>query len=201
MADLTNPSSGSFRAFIALPIPEPERAALERIQDELRDTNAEMKWVKPENFHITLFFLGNVAQGQAEEIRASLSETCRAREPFPVTLHGVGAFPNLRRPNTVWAGFAGDVAPLKALAEEVSRAMEDLGFERDKPFKPHLTLGRARSDRGARALTVVLQRLKDSPIGSFTADSVVLYQSDLRPQGPIYTPLDTVPLSGAKSVP
>ncbi|MBW3625556.1 MAG: RNA 2',3'-cyclic phosphodiesterase [Armatimonadetes bacterium] len=191
----------TLRLFIALPLPDSERAALQRIQEDLRRTNADMKWVKPENFHITLFFLGDVAGDRIDEIESKLLEMCRSHDPFPVVLHGLGAFPHLRRPKTPWAGFAGDLSPLKALAEAVSDGMAALGFERDKPFQPHLTLGRSRSDRGAKVLAEALQRRKDEPIGTFMVDTVTLYRSELQPQGPSYTALARMALGGSSSAP
>lgn len=184
----------ALRAFIALPIPDALKAQLERMQDELRRTGADAKWVKPENFHVTLFFLGSTPPDRLEQIRGLLPGLCARHAPFTVELHGLGAFPNTRRPSILWAGLTGDLGPLKALAADVGEAMVDLGFEKEHPFKPHLTLARTRSSSGAGALSDMLHRLKDETIGSFAAEEVVLYRSDLRPKGPIYTPLERYPL-------
>jgi 2'-5' RNA ligase len=192
--------STPLRAFVALPLPDPQREALKRAQDELRQTRSGVKWVAPENFHVTLFFLGGVPADQVPAIEEALDDISRRHVPFPVTLHGVGAFPNVRNPQTVWAGIAGDLDALRALAADVSDAMVELDFERDKPFKPHLTLARARRDTKSRELSQLseaLQRMKEESFGDFVADEIIMFQSELRPHGPIYTPLSRFPLAGA----
>ena len=183
------------RAFVALEVSEESREALMRVQDRLRAASREVKWVAPQNLHLTLIFLGGVPHALIDPISEALEAACRPHAPFPLTIHGVGAFPNARKPKTVWAGLAGDLAPLRALVESVDRAMAEHGYAPDKAFKPHITLGRSRSDSGDRMLADVLPALKDEPVSSFRAEEVTLFRSDLRSQGPIYTPLAHFPLA------
>jgi 2'-5' RNA ligase len=184
------------RAFVALELDEASRAALRHIQDELRAAGGDVKLTAPQNLHLTLHFLGNVPRERLPDLEEGLKRACEGHAPFALGLSGAGAFPSLRRPKIVWAGCAGDLGPLLSLAGSVGREMTDCGYPADKPFKPHLTLGRSKSDAGARELTPLLERLQGEAISSCPVESVVLFQSDLRPQGPIYAPLARFPLTG-----
>jgi 2'-5' RNA ligase len=189
-------SRESVRAFIAVELSEAAKEALAALQKELRLADPDVRWVAIGNLHVTLLFIGDLPKEDAEPTRRALETVCRERPPFALTLQGIGAFPNPRRPKTIWAGSGGDLSPIRDLAEAVGREMKALGYPPDKAFRPHITLGRKRSDSIPAALWEALRRLRDVPISESPIETVTLFQSELRPNGPVYTPLARIPLTG-----
>ena len=174
------------RLFIAVPTPEPVRAAAAAVIHRLRGPEG-VSWVKPERLHLTLRFLGQVSAEQKEEIESAIAETANAFSRFVVQCGGAGAFPTVRRPRTIWLGFSGEgKASLVALAERLERRLEKCGFPReDRPFQPHLTLGRVKDPRAVRELARRLERetLEET---DWPIDELHLVKSDLGPR-PVYT--------------
>lgn len=187
--------AGTVRGFVAFD-PSPEiRARLLALRDALAASGADARWVRDENAHCTLKFLGNVAPARIEEVHAVLAATLRQARPFEVVVRGAGAFPSARNPRVVWAGLEGEGAP--ALAAAVDSALAPLGFAReDRPFRAHVTLGRIRGGRGAAALTAALEAHAADELGRMRVEQVVLYASRPRSGGSLYTPLHVVALGG-----
>lgn len=190
------------RLFIALDLPEQVRKAAAEIIARLKPYGADVKWVRPENLHVTLKFLGEVKPELVSEIGQALEGACVGQGPLELSLSEVGAFPKPSRPKVVWLSMAGQVDELAALAKRVEQARGPLGFEPEaRAFKTHLTIGRLRRPRKGkpRPSPVELARelaAMDGPHGpEFIADTVALIKSDLRPTGPIYTPVHQVTLS------
>jgi 2'-5' RNA ligase len=186
----------TMRTFIALELPPQAVAAAGSVAAELKKTGADVKWVRPENLHVTLKFLGEVDQDQIEPICRSLDRACQERRALRLSLNGCGAFPNRGRPQVVWLGLDGEVQEMSDLAQAVEQEMNRLGFAPEKrSFKPHLTLGRLRRGkaRGKRPETAPLSRALAGRIDytgpDFMAQNVTLMQSRLTPQGAIYDPL------------
>jgi 2'-5' RNA ligase len=141
--------------------------------------------------HLTLKFLGSTAPENAGLLADILEESANSFYRFVVELGDVGAFPNLRKPQTIWLGVE-RAEPLILLAEEIDRAVSSLGFEREaRPFRPHLTLGRVRSPRGLRDLSQALLTPAEQPAvpTSWAVNEIELIRSELRPSGPVYTTL------------
>jgi 2'-5' RNA ligase len=187
--------SEPLRLFIAVPAPETVRASAAAVAEALRG-RGDVRWVTPERLHLTLKFLGTVEPEKVEGIRSSLAKTANGFSSFVIDLTGPGAFPNPRRPQTLWLGVGGEGnASLASLAEAVDAAMSEHGCAReDRPFRGHLTIGRVRSPTGlpalSRALKEQIERGRPQegiwPVGHFE-----LVRSDLRPDGPVYTTIDT----------
>ena len=132
------------RAFVAVFPPPEVREALLRAAREL-PVDGEVRWVRPANVHLTLKFLGDVAEADLSRVTEALETVRESHEPFEVTPSGFGAFPSARRARIFWAGIGEGSERLRALAHDVEASLEPLGFEReDRPYTPHLTLGRAR---------------------------------------------------------
>src|SRR5262245_24921833 len=187
------------RSFVAVKVAEPIRKRLLEVREQLRKADADVKWVEEATLHITLKFLGWVE----DDAIATLKDLLAAEVPrWPVLrleYSGVGTFPERGAPRVVWAGCGGDVAKLGDLAAAVERAAEQVGVPKeDRPFRPHLTIGRVKSPRNAKALQALIPVYRDTPFGSDTVTEVVLFESTLRPQGPIYTPRATFPLGATK---
>ena len=173
------------------------RPALAAAQEELRASRASVKWVEPQNLHFTLKFLGDVAEERTEAVTEALREVARRTPPFAGHVAGVGVFPSLSRPRVVWAGMTAGAEELAGLASEVEEALVPLGFERERrAFTPHLTLGRVKSVVNVSNLAEAVQRHAEADFGPLRVDAVYLMRSDLRPSGPVYSPLAELWLRG-----
>ena len=189
----------SRRLFVALDPPEPVRRRLAALAVELRRSAGrhadEVRWVPPENVHLTLQFLGAVPEERVAEIEAAVRGAAAAARSLSLELKGAGGFPNARRPRVVWAGVAGEVAALGALAAELGRRLAPLGFApEERPFSAHLTLGRARDGRGAPGLAGALAQAAAADGTPWRAADVTLFESHLSPKGPRYEAIVRAPL-------
>ncbi len=187
------------RAFIAIDLPDDLRAALGEVQARMRRAHLGVKvsWVKIENMHLTLQFLGYVPDDKIPDISATLEQVCAAYRAFAVPVGGVGAFPNVNRARVLWVGCRDGEGHLKTLARAVQAAMWEFGFEPEqREFAAHLTLGRVKIPRPDTALTKLLDSLRDCACGTLRVDAVHLFQSQLNPQGSIYTKLSSHALKG-----
>lgn len=172
------------RLFIAFELPESVRRELGRAGDELRDCGARVSWVKPANMHLTLRFLGDTESRLVDVLTSGL-QTIEGRATT-ARLNRLGAFPNLKRPRVVWAGIDGNLEPIFDLSRDVEMMVQRLGFGPDaRQFKPHLTIGRIRDPRHSGDLTDAVASCALEPI-QFSLDKLILFQSTLTPQGPIY---------------
>jgi 2'-5' RNA ligase len=148
--------------------------------------------------HLTLKFLGQVADERGAAVRAALEAVVRATSPIAISCAGLGVFPGPRRPRVVWAGIASGLRELGVLATALERALEPVGFPPERrPFRGHATLGRVRSARGIAPLVAALDAASGAEFGRWTASELVLYRSHLRPTGSIYEPLARLPLAAA----
>jgi 2'-5' RNA ligase len=184
------------RSFIAIDFPEETRKALEDIQKELKQCGAGVRWVKPGSIHLTLKFLGNIHLAQVEDIALAVAQEVRDQPPITLGAAGLGAFPSRRKPRVIWIGMEGEVQRLSRIQARVENALEPLGFVREKRvFQAHLTIGRVKDRRRLQALIDAMATLDMEPFNSFDADEIILYKSDLRPTGAIYTKLHRMPLA------
>jgi len=189
------------RSFIAIDFPEETRKALEDIQKELKQCRAGVRWVKPSSIHLTLKFLGNIQAAQVEDIALAVAQEVRDQPPITLGAAGLGAFPSRRKPRVIWIGMEGEVQRLTRIQSRVENALEPLSFVREKrPFRPHLTIGRVKDRRRLQALIDAMAELKIPEFDSFDVTEIILYKSDLRPTGAIYTKLHRMSLAASASV-
>lgn len=179
----------SIRCFVAVECGGNELAAkFKEVRRVLEATRADMKFVEPENVHLTLKFLGEIEPSLVEQASQVVKET--GFQPFSARLEGVGVFPNRRRPRVVWAGITDGVSQLAEVWKDVDTKLSGLGFERERRrFSPHITIGRIRSGRNRDRLVEELSTLSDYVFGGLHVDRIVLKKSVLTPRGPIYTTL------------
>jgi len=188
------------RTFIALELNEATRRAIGDTQTKLkRDRTANsVRWVAPQSIHITLKFLGDVAATRMDELLDAVTQACAGVAPFALTIAGIGAFPNTRRPNVVWVGARGDIAIASQLAEQIENACEMLGYAREeRPFAPHLTLGRVKRDASPsdrQALGKLIEQTPVGELGKLTIAHTSVMKSELRPGGSVYTCLREIRL-------
>ena len=185
------------RSFVAIEIPEDVRQRLRELLRGLKSTGADVKWVRPEGIHLTLKFLGDVDREAVEILSLSLGPVVEKFAPFELKAQGIGGFPSFRNPRVVWAGLIETGGVLSALQRQIETTTAGLGFpSEERPFKPHLTLGRVRSSEGKSALTRTLEAKATLDLGAFRAERVILFRSDLRPEGAVYTRIEEFGLKG-----
>jgi 2'-5' RNA ligase len=200
------------RLFVAIELPDGARARLADLAQRLAPVTESVGWVAPEAYHLTLKFLGEVADEARKEVEAACAAAAAAvKGPFEVRLCGAGAYPSLRRPRVIWAGVDAPEA-LARLAAAVEEELEPLGFPREKrPWTAHVTLGRVRAPHARRrprpgrkappddgaALGAAIAALAEFDGGTVPVREVSLMRSELRRTGAIYTPIGRYPLAGA----
>ena len=179
-----------FRSFIALEIPEKIRHNVMEFQNRLKSIHDDIKWVRAENLHLTLKFLGNVEKNRINDLTALIHKALQEFEPFEVALGGSGVFPNRHRPNVLWIGFLRGKEHLRTMASVLNESLIKMGFEEERrKYHPHITLGRVRS-RQKIVKTIELMESLSFLEQSFLVQELVLMKSDLRPSGAEYTPLE-----------
>jgi len=172
------------RAFLGIPISDALKPKIVIIQDSFY--NFDIKFVEKENLHFNLKFFREIDNEKLEILKKTIEDICKQFEPFEIKISGVGAFPSKNYVRVIWIGVKDGFQTLTALAETIETALESLGFEKDEKFTPHLTLGRVRSGRNKNELLVLLRKLEDIEVGTMKIDKVILFQSKLSPNGPIY---------------
>lgn len=184
------------RLFVGLDIEDAIRARLASFREQMKSIASEVRWVRPDTFHITLQFLGETKK--VEEVKAALLQVQCA--PVNISFRGTGFFPSPRAPRVFWVGIQADHV-LQDLAQSVASVLKPLGFLPDRgEYKPHLTLarsgsGRPRRERGEQAapalqrLCTKLESLAQPEFGTMTAHEFYLYESRLSSAGPSYTKL------------
>jgi 2'-5' RNA ligase len=183
------------RTFIAVAISSEVRVNIAQIQAEFRKGDPDVKWVEPENLHLTLKFLGEVGEeklyGVIEKTRLALSEIFN----FKVRLSGLGSFPNPSSPRVVWVGVSQGKDELKKLSQRIEENLSHLGFPKEnREFSAHLTIGRVRSPRKRDKLVKKIDELESSDVGEFSVDKVLVMESQLSPKGPTYRIIEEVNL-------
>jgi 2'-5' RNA ligase len=173
------------RTFIAIELDAGVRQRLVALQGELGGSAEGVKWVEPENLHLTLLFLGDVRQTELVDVCRAVSDVARQHAAFPMRMAGLGGFPNLRRPRTLWVGVRDGADAVRGLHAGIEDALLELGCYRreTRPFTPHVTLGRLRSDGGTPHLPA---KADEWSAGVTPVREVLVMSSDLTPAGPVY---------------
>ncbi len=194
----------AIRAFIAIELPEELRRQLSAVGKQIQEQAGEtarraVRWVPAANMHLTLKFLGEVSRANLTVLAGMLAAEAARHATFKFTVGGLGAFPNTRRPRVVWVG--SEAPPdMAQLQHAIDLETQRLGYPgEDRPYSPHLTLGRVNQNAQPEAvaqLARVLNEVKVGQLGEVTVDAVHLFQSDLRPTGSVYTSLYRFPLKG-----
>ena len=188
------------RSFLAIDLPEATRKALGTVQEHLKQSPTGVRWLKPSSIHLTLKFLGNIHPAQVDDIAAVTAQVVRNEPLLTLCAAGLGAFPNQRNPRVLWVGIDGEVKRLTHIQTRLEHDLVPLGFAREqRGFRAHLTLGRVKDKRNRQALIDAMATLDMEPFNSFDADEIILYKSDLRPTGAIYTKLHRMPLAAPAS--
>jgi 2'-5' RNA ligase len=187
------------RCFIAIELPEEIKAALSRLQAQLKSgAQSSVKWVNPYSIHLTLKFLGNVNADMMSQITEAIAEAAQGVSPLHLEIKGLGVFPNLRRVQVVWVGISGDLEKLLQLQKGIESRLAELGFTPEgRAFTPHLTLARVREQASAgerQKLGELIASTKFEAAYTFPVEAVNLMRSQLTREGAIYSQISSVEL-------
>lgn len=185
------------RLFVAVPLDDVTRETATRVSDRLRvrlGSHAhDFSWAKPDTFHLTLKFLGDVEPARLDDVSAAVREACAGVAPFDLIVGALGGFPRLEHPRVLWLGLDLGDEPLRRLAQRVDEALVLRNFPGEtRPFTAHLTLARAKG-RGHASVHLDTHQL---PFAPTNVDRVVVYESHLRPGGSVHEPRAEVVLRG-----
>jgi len=185
------------RSFLAINLSLDTKRFIQENIHQWRYLGRSVRWVKPDNIHLTLKFLGDITQEQVSEVSAVLQTITSCFSPFRLELATPGLFPNLKRPRILWVGLKGDIPELLKLQSELDKKLASKGFQPDdRPFIPHITVGRIKGrPPSTDKLSHFLQTNMDST--GDRIDKLCLYQSILTPSGAVYKPLGTYLLDKA----
>ncbi|MCB2178915.1 RNA 2',3'-cyclic phosphodiesterase [bacterium] len=188
------------RSFIAVDLPDALNTALEKASKELQQelSDSPVRWVPVNNIHLTLKFLGDVSDNNIPVLQTILRTEAANHHIFEVSIGGFGVFPNAIRPRVLWVGVE---APdeLMSLQRRIDMETARLGYAPDqRPFNPHLTLGRVSrnaSPAQVRKIGDFLKKHKIGFLGAARIETVTLYRSDLSPSGAVYSKIKTAKLA------
>ncbi len=187
------------RAFIAIELPKQLQDALEKQTTRLRQSLGDdfVRWIPTQNMHLTLKFIGNIAASHVDFLKQLIAQTADSHSQFDLQISGIGSFPNSKRARILWAGIHAP-AELASLQKSLEAGTTRLGYEKEeRPFSPHLTLGRVRQNidpTGLQKIHTTLDSIQLGNIGSTRVDSIHLYKSELHTSGSVYTKLFSAPL-------
>ena len=191
------------RSFVALLLDEAVRASVSAEIERLRPLSRAVAWVPAPNLHLTLKFLGEETDARLALATEALGEAGAATAPFSITLFRLGAFPGMERPRILWVGVAEGALAVRALQSRIEAALERRGFVRDdRPWHPHLTIGRVFDPRRWRrdtspALREAMARAATAAFGSVPVARIALMRSDLAPSGARYREISSLPLAAS----
>ncbi len=182
------------RAFVGVRIDPKMTQKISEVQSQLKQSLTGIRWVVQENLHFTLKFLGAVEEEKITSIIKAVGRVVRPAQPFSLSAGGIGVFPDIRKPRVLWVGL--EAQGLQMLSQEVEAVLEPLGFAPEKRgFQPHLTIGRWRNFTAkAQRLKEEIDHWKDQDFGQSRVEEVVIFQSILKPNGAVYSPLRVIPL-------
>jgi len=182
--------SNTIRTFIAIELPEKIIYTISKVQEEIKSYGLKIRWVRPENIHLTLKFLGDIKTADTEKVARAVSESATGYPALSLAVKGIGVFPGIKKPRVLWLGISKQLDLLTALQKTLDEKLEAMGFPKEKrPFRGHLTLGRIKSVIDPKTLHDVLKEFIQFESESFFADKIILYKSDLKPNGAVYTKL------------
>lgn len=183
------------RAFLSIEISEAVRLELSLVRNKLKKIKG-IRWVAPDNIHLTLKFLGDIEQNQVDDIKRIISSVCLNVRPMTLEIGRLGAFPDMDRPRIVWAGVGGEIKRLLNLQNTIDKTLQEVNFPMDKKnFFPHLTIGRIKKPEKCDILKKEITGINLLKTVKWRVDNIVLFKSQLMPEGAVYTHLWDFPLN------
>ena len=186
---MSTAKGNSVRCFIAIEVPKPVQALLKPVQIRLQSETPKVSWTKSGNFHLTLKFLGDVHAEEISVVTEAVENVAAKQPAFSIEFGGIGVFPTLTRPRVIWVGLKHGAATVSRLAKAVNLELKRLNFPADDRFHPHLTLGRVKRPMNLKPLKNILQKYDTIDGATLSVNEIAVMQSQLHPNGAIYTPL------------
>jgi len=181
---------GKFRAFIAIDVELSSQ--ITDIVNDLKNSGADIKLVKPENMHITLKFLGDTDEKFVGQIREIMEKSVENIKSFEIKLKNTGVFPNENYIKVVWIGID-QYEKLAEIAKKINEGLSKIGFKKEKrDFSPHLTIGRLKTGKNKDKILHIITRYENTEFNTFKIKKIKLIKSELTPKGPIYTTIEEV---------
>jgi len=178
------------RTFIAIELPQDIKDSLSALQDKLKTAPAEVRWVKHENIHLTLKFLGEIDAKQLDKIKLILQEVARDHHEFKTRVSTLGVFPNLNYPRVIWVGLDKNDEPVQKIVQDLEEKIAKLGIAKEKrTFTSHITIGRVKLGKFIAP--------ENQASREFTVHKITLFKSTLTPGGPVYEILQEANLKAA----
>jgi len=192
---------GLARSFIAIQMPAEVRKQLIEITNSLKETQAGIKCVSPENAHLTLKFLGNVNERRLEDIKNIVESVSKKIDPFELSLSGVGVFPNRSAPKVIWLGIGQGKGMLNRIKDMLEERLLEIGIgKEERQYHAHLTLGRVKLLKEKNKLISWLESNMNFEISSIKVRKITLMKSILKSEGAEYSPLLQAALREASSI-
>lgn len=187
------------RLFWAINLPGELKEKLHKLQKQLDIANNAVKWVKPQNYHLTIKFLGDTDPAVKNDLVQAVFEGLKRMKCFELNVSGLGFFPaNSTTPRIFWAGLGGDLDCLAVLFHQVEKAVLPFGYPQEhRKFSPHLTLARMKQSKETQDLVAAVKKMEIQALefGSFKVSAVDLMGSELFPQGPVYRIVKSIKLN------
>jgi len=180
------------RTFIAVDISQDIKMDLDRLISGFRHESKAIRWVRAQNLHLTLRFLGDIPEETIPSLAESLKSNLRGFGSFDLALSGLGGFPNMNKPRVIWVGSDDPKNKLGDLASKVESGCGEAGFGKgDKKFSAHLTIGRVKFPQG---IENILDKIENTNFATkpFNVGEILIYKSVLSAAGPTYTKLETI---------
>jgi len=183
------------RTFIAIELSEEIRKKIWAMIEELKGVSAPVKWVEQDNLHITLKFLGEVPDKEIDNLISLSTDAAEGVKPFAAEFAGVGTFPGGHHPRVIWVDTVKGREEQGDIASSLEEKLSNAGFRsEEREFKPHITVGRVREDKGLAKLLSKLEGLRGTNFGEMKIDHVNIMKSRLSPKGPTYEIIKSIRL-------
>ena len=185
------------RTFIAVSLSSSILSGIEKLVRTLKTDCGDVRWVEPQNLHVTLKFLGDIPLNDLPQLIRTVTQSVSQTDSFDLTFQGFGAFPNRESPKTIWIGCHEGSAELIQLAERIDAGLFSIGYPKEtRRFSPHLTIGRVKTKEPGTIspLMSVFDEQQDHLFGSCSVSEVQIFSSELTRRGPIYDELAVIPL-------
>ena len=176
------------RAFLAIDLDDDLKPKIHKIIKEFKQIDADIKYVDLQNLHFTLKFFGDIDTDGIDLISSKIENVIKDFDSFNIKIKGCGAFPNTNRIKVIWVGLDEDEI-LKNLHDRLDKEFNSIGFDLDKKFSSHLTIGRMKSAKGKANVKKTIETNKKIDIGTMEVNTIILKKSTLTPSGPIYEDL------------
>ena len=173
------------RAFLAIDLDDDLKPKINKIIKEFKKIDTRIKYVELANLHLTLKFFGDIDTNGLNLLEEKIANVVSEVEPFNIKIKSCGAFPNENHIKVIWVGIEDDTI-LKDLHDNLDKEFNKLGFDLDKKFSTHLTIGRMKSAKNKNQVKSTIEEFSDVEIGEMRVDKISLKKSTLTPSGPIY---------------